>query len=104
MNRYMCLACGRFFGTEEKLVNGESNCPYCKDMYFVDNCVENVPPPMFEELTIDLECGHKLLTDVPGDLTICSICQSDIRAVARPFTEERTLKIWQKSELQRWKT
>lgn len=103
MNRYMCLACGRFWGVEEKLVNGKSFCPYCKDRYFVDNCVENVPPPMFYEKIIELGCGHKLLTDVPGDMTICSICKSDISETAKAF-ENLTLKNWQKAELQRWKT
>jgi DNA-directed RNA polymerase subunit RPC12/RpoP len=44
--RYMCLACGHFFDSETPYVVGTSKCPVCRDTYFVDNVLPDVPPPV----------------------------------------------------------
>ena len=41
--RYMCLSCGSFFEGETRTFEIDK-CPYCTDIYFVDNCLPNIPP------------------------------------------------------------
>lgn len=41
--RYMCLSCGQFFEGESRTF-GVDKCPYCKDAYYVDNCLPDIPP------------------------------------------------------------
>lgn len=43
-NRYMCLACGVFFQGEKERTWGVDKCPNCKDIYYVDNVIEDIPP------------------------------------------------------------
>uniref|UniRef100_A0A6H1ZKP8 Uncharacterized protein n=1 Tax=viral metagenome TaxID=1070528 RepID=A0A6H1ZKP8_9ZZZZ len=42
--KYMCLACGHFFESETKCVCGESKCPECRDTFFCDNIIPEIPP------------------------------------------------------------
>ena len=48
--RYMCLSCGCFYIAEVgRNCAGTDQCPKCKDTFFVDNCIENVPPILEDE-------------------------------------------------------
>ncbi len=68
----MCLGCGRFWQTKEKLVNGKSMCPYCGDMYFSDNIILDKPKPLDLD-KVRFECGHEFLIET-GELKFCTFC------------------------------
>lgn len=72
-NRYMCLACGRFWRSEQR----PDHCPYCKDKYYVDNVILDAPPsPLNAFSFICPECKNSQVVDFPGDLSFCCVCDA----------------------------
>lgn len=94
--KFMCLNCGRFFIMENKLVMFETICPYCKDSYFVDNVIPDVPPDITEAIKIDFPCGHSIVSDMVKDIQACPVC-----GISVSFTEGMSLKEWQNNQIER---
>ena len=93
--RWMCLGCGRFWETEELLIHSEAYCPYCRDIYWIDNIVKGVPIPLGHK-EVRPACGHIFTAEESGDLKWCTFCGNKIEGATGP-----TLREWQESELKR---
>jgi len=70
--RWECISCSGFFTIESD--DRPKYCPYCKDQYFCDNILPDIPPPIMGDKTIHFECGHKIKADLTGDISCCPIC------------------------------
>ena len=101
--RFMCLACGRFYWAEAGSLSwGNCCCPYCKDIFYADNIVHDIPVPMYgEETYFNFECGHEIGLDVPGDAVCCPICMGSIENQIDESLKNQTLKNWQSNLLER---
>jgi len=77
-----------------EIVPGKHRCPYCGDMYWVDNVQPNVPPPLFSETEINTPCFHKQVVELFGDVNFCSVCGNRLHTAVG-----ETLKQWQRERL-----
>lgn len=99
MGRYMCLGCGRFWKAEKKMMKGcvVSFCPYCCDVFYGDNVIEDVPLPLFPYFTVETCCGTIML-DTPSDFKYCCSCGKRIEV---DLPEGQGIVDWQTKELER---
>lgn len=80
-SRNTCLACGRFW--EESKITGvrsemSQNCPYCCDLYYCDNCISDVPPPLgHHEIKCD-GCGAEFTVET-NDAKFCIMCKKEFK-------------------------
>lgn len=93
--KFMCLNCGRYFTMEHPVVSFQTICPYCKDSYFVDNVVPEIPPDISPQVKVDFPCGHSIASDMVKDIIACPVC-----GIPVSFTEGASLKEWQYSEIE----
>jgi DNA-directed RNA polymerase subunit RPC12/RpoP len=81
-DRYCCLGCGRFWRVPDfEIAGGHNYCPYCGDMYWVDNVQPNEPPPLYEEREVKTPCFHKQVVECFGDMNFCTICGAEFANV-----------------------
>ena len=74
-DRYCCLGCGRFWRSPKvELIPAQHYCPYCGDMYWVDNVQPDSPPPLYIEQEVDTPCYHHQVVECRGDMDYCTIC------------------------------
>ena len=79
-----------------EIVPGQHRCPYCGDMYWVDNVILDSPPPQYQEVAFNLPCYHQQLIEYPGDMNFCSICGNRMSG-----SVGGTLRQWQLRLLER---
>jgi hypothetical protein len=74
--RYMCLGCGRFWHMPHlEIKPAQHVCPYCRDMYWIDNIDPRVPEslkPMFSSTCPS--CGVLQIVETAGDMNWCCAC------------------------------
>lgn len=75
-----------------EIVPGTHRCPYCGDMYWVDNVQPDSPPPLFPEHEMNLPCYHNQVVECSGDVNFCSICGTELHFIA---SGRETLRQWQ---------
>lgn len=94
-DRYMCLGCGRFWRVPDfEIVPMKNRCPYCGDIYWVDNVQPNAPPPLFEEIEVKTPCFHKQVVELAGDVNFCTVCSNKLVG-----SVGNTLRQWQERRL-----
>ena len=97
MKKYMCLGCGKFWRSEVELQPTQNYCPYCRDMYWTFNILDEVPPPLSEETDFFLTCGHSVRVDLTGDLKFCCVCGEPVEGERAGLTQIE----WQEQQLER---